>query len=398
MKRIAVVLAVLLVTAAVPVGSVTAQQSNTDASAYAGTHVSFDTEANALTNYTVDGTTVVESVETSSKADASVGLDVALSAVTDIDASGLSLSSTSETNATVSAESGATLRAHDNPKGTLVVAAGDESQYVTANLSADASAEQEGDSRVVVENDGRQGAFIVVGDGSVTVNDDGNVTADLSEDARLVFRSYSGERTDDDKQTEELIASGEAAAEVYVMQEGGETTMDAVHYGENTTVEMTEQTEETVTVTIDRSVNQGTVVVTSVSEEALEATDNLSVMVDGEAAMKAESYTELQSAANGGDTSKYLVQETSAEGEANVLVAVNHFSERQVTMSGDDSSSTSGESSETESDTDATESDETTSGEEAADTTTSSTSAPGFGAGLTVVALAGAALIARRRA
>ncbi|KAB1186670.1 MULTISPECIES: PGF-CTERM sorting domain-containing protein [Haloferax] len=406
MNRIAVVLAALLVTAAVPVGSVAAQQSSTDASAYTGTHVSFDTKTNAVTNYTVDGVTVVESVETSSQADASVGLDVALSAVTDVEASGLSLAATSETNATVRADSGATLRAHDNPKGTLVVSAGNESQYVTADLGANATAAQAGNSRIIVEQDGRMGAFILVGNGSVTVNEEGNVTADLQNGSRLVYRSYSDGRTDDDKQTEKLIASGSATTEVYVMQDGDETTVDAIHYDENTTVELSEQTKDNVTVTIDRSVHQGTVVVTSVSEEALAATDNLSVMVDGEAAVQASSYTELQSAANGGETSKYLVQETSAEGETNVLVAVNHFSERQVTMSGDDSSSTSDETTTPESSDDTTsdkttedaEATETTSGEDAAETTTSSTSAPGFGVGLTVVALAGAALVARRRA
>ena len=410
MKKIAVVLAVLSVTAALPVGSVTAQQSDTDASAYTGTHVSFDTKADALTNYSVDGITVVESVETSSKADASVGLDVALSAVTDLEASGLSLGATSETNATVTAESGATLHAHDNPKGTLVVAATDESQYVTANLSADATAAQAGNSRIIVEKDGQFGAFVVVGNGSVTVNDAGNVSADLSEGARLVFRSYPDGRTDGDKQTERLIANGDAAVEVYVMQDGGETTVDTVHYSEDTTVEMTERTTENVTVTVDRSVDKGTVVVTAISEDALDATENLSVMVDGEAAVRAESYTELQSAANGGDTSKYLVQETSAEGEANALVAVNHFSKRQVTMSSDgpastsDSTTSDGDGSDaTTSDAETTESDETTTDGDGSDTTTSdaetttSTSAPGFGAGLAVVALAGVVLLVRRR-
>ncbi|WP_410765624.1 PGF-CTERM sorting domain-containing protein [Haloferax sp. DFSO60] len=379
MKRIAIVLAAMLVTAAVPVGAVTAQQSSAESSAYAGTHVSFDASENAVTNYTVDGETVLQSVSTSSQANAGIGLDIALSAVTDIDASALSLGTTTETSATVQADSGATLNAHDNPKGTLVIAAGDESQYVTANLSGESKAEQVDDSRVVVENDNRTGTFIVVGDGEVTVNEEGNVSADLAEDSRLVFRSYDGERTAEDERSEELIANGSAAAEVYVMQENGSTVADTVTYDEQTTVETTSDAKDNVTMTIDRSVHEGTIVMTTVSEEALAATDNLSVTVDGEAAVEAESYSELQSAANGGDNSAYLVQETSADAESNVYVAVNHFSEREVSMTNDDSSTT----------------DSTTADDE---TTSSSTNAPGFGIGVSVVALAGAALFARRRA
>ncbi|WP_396610625.1 PGF-CTERM sorting domain-containing protein [Haloferax sp. S1W] len=406
MKRITVLFAALLVTAAVPVGTVTAQQSGSEASAYTGTHVSFDTESDAVTNYTVDGVTVLESVETTAKADASVGLDVALSAVTDFDASGLSLSAESDVNATVEAESGATIRAHDNPKGTLVVAAGNESQYVTANLGANATAEQAGDARVVVERDGRSGAFLVVGEGTVTVNDEGNVTADLSEDARLVFRSYEGERSENDDHTEQLIANGSAAAEVYVTQDGDQTTVDTVNYDGTTTLEVTEQTTDNITVTVDRSVHDGTVVVTSVSEDALAATDNLSVTVDGEAAVEADSYTELAAAANDGETSKYLVQETNAEGDVTVLVAVNHFSERQITMSSAESSTTNETTTESDTST-TTESNDATTTEsgkttehgssDSSETTTSSTSAPGFGVSVALAALAGAALVARRR-
>ncbi|MFC7204568.1 PGF-CTERM sorting domain-containing protein [Haloferax namakaokahaiae] len=376
MKRIAVVLAVVLVTAAVPVGSVAAQQSSTDSSTYAGTHVSFETNENAVTNYSVGGETVLQSVSTSSRAEAGIGLDVGLSAVTDIDASALSLETTTETSATVRADSGATVSAHDNPKGTLVVAAGDESQYVTANLSGASNAEQVDDSRVVVENDGRTGTFIVVGDGDVTVNEDGNVSANLAEDSRLVFRSYDGERTAEDERAEELIANGSAAAEVYVMEANGSTVTDTVTYDEHTTVETAKDANDTVTMTVNRSVHEGAIVMTTVSEEALAATDDLSVTVDGEAAVEAESYSELQSAANGGDNSAYLVQETSADAESNVYVAVNHFSERQVTMTNGDAGS-----------------EQTTD-----ETSSSSSSAPGFGVGVSVVALAGAALLARRQA
>jgi PGF-CTERM protein len=186
------------------------------------------------------------------------------------------------------------------------------------------------------------------------------------------------------------------------MDDGDQTTVETVHYNDSTTVEQAAQTTENVIVTVDRTVQEGTVVVMSISDEALVATDTLSVMVDGEAAVAAESYSDLQSAANGGETSAYLVQDASAEGESNVLVAVNHFSERQITVVGAESTTTSDETTATSADTETTSTDSETSensgDEAAAEPTTSSSSAPGFGVSLAVLSLTGAALVARRRA
>lgn len=382
----AAILAVLLVASGVGATAT----SGTQQQAYAGSHVTFDTTSNAVVDYTVEDTTLLESVKVQSqskaKSNSGVSLDGDLSAVTGFAGSAISVDAKTSTQATITTESGATMQAHDNGHGILVVESGSERQFVTANLSESSSAKAAGDNRVVVTTeDGTKGTFIVVGDGDVTVNEAGNVTASLSENSKLVFRSYPEERSESDEKQEQMIADGTAAAEVYVMQEAesnGETVVDVVQYGEDTSVEVTEKTKGKLTMTAERSSSEGRVIITSVSESVIESTENVQVTVDGKAAAKASSYSELRSATNGGETSKFLVhQQSSAEANAEVLVGVNHFSTRTIAMqSGENASGDTGADSENE-----------------GDGGTSGVGAPGFGVGVSLVALLSVALLARFR-
>jgi len=264
---------------------------------------------------------------------------------------------------------------------------------------------------VTTEN-GTEGTFIVVGEGNATVNDDGDVTAHLGEDGRLAFRAYPDGKDDGDDEQERLIADGQAKAETYVMSDGEETVVDTVQYGQNTTVEAAESAEGAVNVTVNRTTHEGTVLLTSVSDEALNATESLTVRVDGEAAAEAGTYTQLESAI-GSDQSRYMVESGGeASAGADVLVAVNHFSERTVTMASSDGGAetttadgdgetteeaTTDDSATTEdsddADADATDADDE-SGDDAAD---NDGGVPGFTAATAVVALLAAALIARLR-
>jgi hypothetical protein len=382
--------ALLLVVSAVGPTAAAAAGVTQEGSAYTGTHVTFKTKADAVADYSVNGNTVVDSVavqsQSTAKSSGGLGVDVSLKAVTNFDAAGLSLASSSSTQATVEAESGATIAAHDNDRGIMVVSAGDESQYVNANLSADSQAEQAGEQRVVVQKEsGATGAFIVVGDGDVTVNEQGNVSAELAEDSKLVYRQYEGERSDSEKQQEQLIADGTATAEVYYQQaeesgeDGQQRTADVVRYSEDTTVEVTERSQNRVNMTVERAQSQGKVVIVSVSETAMENAQNAKVYVDGEAAVTAASYSEVQSAANGGDTSKYLVQSSSsAQASTDVVVGINHFSARQMSVQSGDDSASGGDD-----------------GDGSGDSPTEG-SGPGFGA-LAAIAAIGAALFARTR-
>jgi hypothetical protein len=420
MKRLATTLTVLVLTASIGLStvaasiapitagqaSVTAQHASgqqaigqqASGQAYAGTHVAFDASQSAVTDYAVHGETMLDSVkvESQSSAEDSALVDVgaSASAVTQIEGAGLNVDATTETEARVAAENGATMTAHDNGHGILVVASGDQSDYVVANLSSGANASAESDSQVeVTTENGTEGTFLVVGEGNATVNDDGDVTAQLGEDGRLVFRSYTEGKDDNDDEQERLIADGKAKAEAYVMSEGKETVVDTVSYGQDTTVETKETAEGTVTFTVNRTTHEGTVLLTSVSEAVVDTPENLTVEVSGEAAAEAATHSQLE-AAIGSDQSRYMVESAgSASTSADVLVAVNHFSERTVSM---ESGPTDGTGEETTSD-DETTSDETTSDDETADDENNGGGVPGFGVTAAVMALVGAALLARLR-
>lgn len=417
MKRAVAVFAAMLVVAAVVPASGAAAATQEQNDAYAGTHVAFDARADAVTNYTVGGATVFDSLRVESAGSGSsdgsteggLGTDIgaSLSAAADVSGSAISLSTSAnaEAAATVTAESGATLRVHDTPNGNLVVASNDGAQVLRANVSDGATASTAGDSRVVVESGDATGVFVAVGNASVTTSDDGDVVARVGEDGRIVLRAYGEgeERTESDREAEELIADGTATAELYLSGEAGEESASVVRYDGNTTVTVAERSAEGATFAVERSVSEGAVVLASVSGAAANGSDSLEVTVDGEAAARVESASELRAAANGGERSAYAIADGGAEADAStdVYVALNHFSERTVTMrsAGDASSTTTAETTDDAGTTETTAADgeETASSAENENETETASSMPGFGATATLVALAGAALVAARR-
>lgn len=195
------------------------------------------------------------------------------------------------------------------------------------------------DSRVkVTSENGTETSFIVVGEGNVTVNNDGGVSANIEGDSRLVTRTYLNGQNKDDKKDEKLIANGKAVGEVYVMSNDGTTVSDNVSYSDNTTIESKKTAENEVEVSVDRAESEGKVVLNSVSEKAVETKKNWNIKVDGEAAVQAETYSELKSGI-GAENSRYLVgseSDSTASAESEVLVAVNHFSERKITMTAEE--------------------------------------------------------------
>ncbi|WP_134668861.1 PGF-CTERM sorting domain-containing protein [Halorussus marinus] len=398
MTRLAIALLVLV--AAATAAPIAAGQSSTRT--YAGTHVSFDTADGAVIDYAVDGEPMLDAVRVESRRDvedgALVDAGASLSAVTRIDGAALDLEADAGTGARLAVGNGATVTAHDGGHGVLLVESGDRSDYVVADLPAGATASAESDSRVAVTTaDGTNATVLVVGEGTLTVNDDGGVTARLGEDGRLAFRSYpAGTDAGDDRQ-ERLIADGRAAAETYVASAGADPAIGAVTYDRNTTVEAADATDSAVTVTVTRTPDGGTVLLTGLPGRAPDATDDLTVTVDGEAAAEAAAYTQLESAL-GSEQSRYMVESgAEASAGADVVVAVNRFSARTVTVASDDAAdgvatagadAANGEPS-TGTATDGTDADATAPGGDGG--------VPGFTATTAAVALAGAALVARRR-
>ena len=268
------------------------------------------------------------------------------------------------------------MEANDNKRGILQVRADGESQVVQAEVSG--QAESESDKRVVVRNDdGTEGAFLVVGDGEATTDEDGDVVARIEGDGQLVYRQYEGERSDDDEAQERMIQDGTAAAEVYVhsaAEGGGDAEGEAtsvVQYSEDTSVEVEERSESEINMTAERSESEGKVIFTTVSDEAFGSAESTEVYVDGEAAAEAESYSDVEAATQGADQSRYLVRsDSSAQAATDVVVGVNEFSERSISMQSD--------------------------GDDGGDGIAAD--GPGFGALLAVAALAAAFVAARYRA
>jgi len=372
MSRAAILLSVLVVSAVMApaaAGGAAAQ----DGEAYAGAHVSFEVESNAVVDYAVGGEVLFDEVraESESVAQAGAGAGADADVASNVAGASLELAARSETSATVSAEGTSEIRAHDNERGHLVVDAGDEDAGVAVEVSSEATASEEGD-RVVVESDGSTGSFIVVGDGNVEVDGEGNVVAQLDDGDTLVYRSNGEERDEDDREQESLIENGDAVAELYVMERDGERVADTVEYASDVTVDVENEAEGTLDVAVERTTDEGAVVITEVSETVIESAEDVEVTVDGEAAAQVDSYSELESAV--GDEHAFMVTEaTGAEASGAVLVAVEGFSERTVEMrSGDGSGDAGGDG-----DTD--------------------TEVPGFGVTTALAALLGAGLLALRR-
>ncbi|WP_232687106.1 PGF-CTERM sorting domain-containing protein [Halobacterium zhouii] len=389
-KAIAVVLTVLIAVSAVPTAAM-ATASNAqkqEASAYTGTHVQFDVKQNAVVDYQVGGTTMLDSVKVQAGSSGDTGGlfggSLSLSSVTSIEGSALSLDATANAEATISASGSAKMKAHDNSHGILVVKSGENKQVVVANVSSGASASAESDQQVSVTTEsGTKGTFIVVGEGSVTVNENGNVSAKLQANSKLVFRAYPDSKSDQAEQNEKLIASGKVAGEVYVEKQDGKMVTDTVAYTQKTSVKAEQSAESTVKMTVERSASKGKIVITSVSEAAVGSTSNMNVTVDGEAAAKVSSYSKLKGAI-GSDSSAYMVkQASSASAKAQVYVAINHFSTKTVKMSGNGSG-------------DNADSGNTSDGSDGS-SGSSGGSVPGFGIGAALVAALGAALLAYRR-
>lgn len=81
------------------------------------------------------------------------------------------------------------MQAHDSDRGNLLVRVAEGDQLVGLNVSEDVQVKQASDHRAVVtHSNGTRGVIVVIGDGTVIVNDDGNVVADLAENNALLYR------------------------------------------------------------------------------------------------------------------------------------------------------------------------------------------------------------------
>jgi len=377
MSRRQIALVALLV-AAVPAAAVGAAAQDASADGYTGTHVSVETDGTALFDYRVDGETVVSTVEVQSASTVEGGFGLGatadLDAVTDVEGTAMSASTAANASARFEADSGATVDVHDDEHGTLVITAEDE-QYVELELNATSEAEAEGDGVLVTTANGTQASVLVVGEGDATVDADGDVTARVESDSKLVVRSYTDARTEaeaegdaeaeaegdaeteaeaeaeGDAETEHLIANGTLTAEVYVDQRAGGTVAGSVTYDTNATVTAKTEAKNCVTVTVHEAGDDGAIVAVDASEVDADGRADLDVRVDGSAAVRASSYSELRAAAESDATAAYLVRgNASGDADAEVLVATAAEGTATVSSADHDADSHGDESEETASD------------------------------------------------
>ncbi|MFT4945898.1 MAG: hypothetical protein ACI8TL_000126 [Natronomonas sp.] len=397
----AVLLAVLMV---VSLGSgataTTAAAQQAESNAYTGVHVEFETGSNSVSNYAVNDNVIVTNATMQSASEvrnrADIDAGVGIDAIGSI--AGAEVESRTETRTSVSVgfSNGGEIRSNDNERGVVQFVAGGEDQFVQVETSSDTEAESVSESRVVVEkDDGTQGTFIVVGEGEVDTNSEGQINAELERGSELAYRQYDDERSDTDEESERMIENGTATAEVYVQQageDGQETATNAVEYGSETTVEIQNESESQIEMTVERAQSDGKVVLANVAEEAFDSAEDIEVLVDGEAATRADSYSAVEMSAAEGDEPRYYVsQSASAEATTDVAIGIDHFSERTVTMTSDstddgtDDGTTDGSG------------EETTESSDSDGTSSSDGNGAGFGIFAALVALAGALLAARTR-
>ena len=407
MRIRSVILTAVLVVSLIGAAAAPAATQGAEAEGYSGAFIEFETANAAVNDYTVNGQVVVDSLRVQSAGEAGgsgeggVGVGVGADSTVSIDGAAVQSQSSGSARASVAFESGAQLEANDNRRGVVRITADGGDQVVQANVSGDAS--QEGDGRVVVSgDDGAQGTFIVVGEGNISASGDGQVTAAVGEGGQVVYRQYDGERSDSEQQQEQFIQDGTAAAELFVRgaadseggSDGGDNETSVVTYDGDTSAEVTSRSESQINATVERTQQQGKVVIVTIAESAVQSAESLEVLIDGEAAAQANSYGEIQQSAEEGDEPRYLVrQSSSAEAAVDVVVGIDGFSERQLSIQ---DANDGGESTPTEGMDDGNGTD----GDGETDTDGddgSSGDGPGFGALAGLVALAAALVAAATR-
>jgi len=247
------------------------------------------------------------------------------------------------TSIDVGTSPGAKLTTHDNSHGTLTMAPGQNTQVAIANVSSNTEVSIEGEEMATVTADnGAEGTFFLSGSGGeIARNDDGNLVIRLSPNADLVFKAYPDGKSDAEAQQESLIADGIIGAEVHVMERDGETLYDATTYSTFVSHYGSEETANGTNLTFGSPQGTGTVVVANVNEAAVGSLSSMEVYVNSSSgedtvAVDAESVTEsvnnVDEYIGTSSSGYYVVPPAEGSTSTDVLVGINHFSNRTVAM------------------------------------------------------------------
>lgn len=339
-----------------------------------GDHITLEFTNQQVVNYTVGNQTFLASIQAQSVEQVETD---GLQSLTEFE--GSAMESTGEDEATwlVNTQSNANFEFNDNPHGTFIAEGVDVAQYARFVVAEGVEATDENQRKVTLTTDGNAAAsFILVGDGEVTVNQNGDVVARIGDASTLVFRAYPDGKSNSDEQMERYIENGNGVAEIYARQPGTDSIVDHARYQQDVapTAEQTDDT--TVQTDIEYTEGESGVVLFTLSQAFTEASGAINATVNGQQAQEVTSFGELDGALDG-NQSRYMVVEL--ESRTDVIVAVNQFA-AQTTVG------VSGASGQEQQQTPLQEGDDG-----------NQTDQPGFGVLAAIVALAVAALAAARR-
>ncbi|MFB6236347.1 MAG: PGF-CTERM sorting domain-containing protein [Halopenitus sp.] len=367
MRRLTVLVATLLVVSMAAPAAVTPAAAGEHE--YDGKHVSFDIKSNGIAEYSVNNETLFSSVKTQAASEAAVdvGAGVDASAIAGFEGAGLEATSTTTAAARFRTENGAQVAAHDTERGHLTIHATEQRTLVQINMSDPVGTTPKG-TLIVVGGAKQVGSVFIVGEGNLSITEEGNIVADLHKGSGLVFRSNGENRTTQDQATERLIERGAAAGEVYVSKRNGEVVADTVQYDTDISVEIAQYEKGFVEVAVNRTTEKGTIVIMEVSKKLIEDPGAASVRVSGTEATRVDTHAELRRSLGKGEPTYKVSQATTSQANAAVLVAIDSFSRQTVVI------------------------------EERQESTPVEESAPGFGVSAALLAMLTATLAARRYA
>lgn len=271
-----------------------------------GRNAQLNVSGNRIINYSTGGTKIIKSMDTG--ANITVGAKTGVK--TEFQSANLSIS------------------AHDNTNGILKFKA-EKDTKVKLNLSANAVVGDESEKKVSIKADNVETTVMIAGPGSLDVENN-TIKANLRESSQLISKSYPGGKEKGDDEIESGIVNGNISAEVQIFNETEGTTNDTVEYSPTVTIKEIKATKGEISVTADSKTEAGTTIAIIVENSMLPAeVNNLSIKVDGEATVNASSFYELYATRKEDKPRSMVIKGDTC---TKILVAVNHFSERAISI------------------------------------------------------------------
>jgi hypothetical protein len=276
---------------------------------YSGTFTSLEYQESqkTISNYTVNGTLVFESIE--------------ILAPQKIKSAGAEIKFEISDHVKIDV--------HDNPTGLLKIDAA-KNTVVNLTVGSDISITSLNDRKIVLSGSNFNGTLMIAGIGSFTV-DENRINATLVH-GKLIFRAKPGDYGDREthREMEREMEQNHVCAEVHIK---GKKALDAVIYTDLTlNITNVDVDNKTISVLVSSPTPEGKFLIFNIDSDVLGIMQSggYKVMIDGKVIPQASSIQDLINAKAKNETSKYLVT-IGADG-AQIIVYVEKFSEHVITI------------------------------------------------------------------